>query len=88
MKTLKTLTLFAALVLGIMAQAGAGLYNITFDDGHGDVGSGQIDVEMANNYYYAVSGFLTVAGGKAIGDWNLFTAPENGRIRESLVAEG
>jgi hypothetical protein len=86
MKTLKTLTLFAALVLGIMAQAGAGLYNITFDDGHGDVGSGQIDVEMANNYYYAVSGFLTVAGGKAIGDWNLFTAPENASYPKYLTS--
>ena len=86
MKTLKTLTLFAALVLGIMTQAGAGLYNITFDDGNGDVGSGQIDVEMANNYYYAVSGSLTVAGGKASGGWNLFTAGGNASYPNYLTS--
>jgi hypothetical protein len=77
MKTFKTLTLFAGLVLGITIQAGAGLYRIAFNDGNGTVGSGQIDVERANNIYYAVSGSLAVTAGRAIGDWNLFTAVGN-----------
>jgi hypothetical protein len=74
MKPLKTLTLQAALALGVTTQAGAGLYYITFNDGIGDVGSGQIDVELANNYYYAASGYLMVTAGQAIGNWNLYTA--------------
>ncbi len=86
MKTLKTLTLLAALVLGTTTQAGAGLYCITFNDGNGDVGSGQIDVEMANNHDYAVSGSLTVAGGKASGGWNLFTAGGNASYPNYLTS--
>jgi hypothetical protein len=74
MKTLKTLALLAVLALGITAQAGAGLYDITFNDGSGNVGSGQIDVELANNIYYAASGSLTVTAGQAIGNWSLYTA--------------
>jgi hypothetical protein len=52
----------------------ASLYLITFDDGNGNVGSGQIDVESANNYFYAVSGSLAVTAGQALGDWTLYTA--------------
>ena len=74
MKTLKTLAVLAALVLGIRAKVSAGLYNITFNDGNGNVGSGQIDVEPGINYYYAASGALIVTAGQAIGDWNLYTA--------------
>jgi hypothetical protein len=74
MKPLKTLTLPAALALGITTQAGAGLYTIAFNDGNGNVGSGQIDVELAINNYYAASGSLTVTAGPAIGNWNLYTA--------------
>jgi hypothetical protein len=74
LKPLKALTPLAALALGITTQAGAGLYIITFNDGKGDVGSGQIDVEMANSNYYAANGSLTVTAGMATGDWNLYTA--------------
>lgn len=74
MKTLKTLALLAVLALGITAQVGAGLYDITFNDGSGNAGSGQIDVELANNIYYAASGSLTVTAGQAIGNWSLYTA--------------
>ena len=74
MKPHKTLTLLAALVLGIAVQAGAGLYTIAFNDGNGNVGSGQIDVELANNIHYAASGSLSVTAGQAIGNWNLYTA--------------
>ena len=77
MRTLKTLTLLAALVLGITTQAGAALYNIAFNDGKGNVGSGQIDVQLANNNYYASSGSLTVMSGQALGQWDLFTAAGN-----------
>src|ERR1700690_3630341 len=74
MRTLKALTLLAVLVLGITTRAGAVLFNITFNDGNGNVGSGQIDVELANSIYYAASGSLTVTAGQAIGNWNLYTA--------------
>jgi hypothetical protein len=73
----ETLTLLAALVLGIAPQAGAGLFNISFNDGSGDIGSGQIDVALDNNNnnYYAASGSLTVTGtGTAAGNWTLYTA--------------
>lgn len=76
-KVLTTLALLAALVFGVTTQASAGLYCITFNDGNGDIGYGQIDVELANNNYHAVSGSLTVTAGRAIGDWNLFTAGGN-----------
>ena len=45
----------------------AGLYGITFDDGNGNAGSGQIDVEGG----YAVSGSFDVTSGAAIGVWTL-----------------
>ncbi len=77
MKTLKILILFTALVSGMRTQAGTGLYRIAFNDGNGDVGFGQIDVQPANNNYYAVSGVLTVTAGPAMGDWNLFTTGGN-----------
>jgi len=75
MKPLKTLTLLVALALGVTTEAGAALYNINFNDGKGDVGSGQIDVLPDNNNYYAASGLLIVTSGQAIGDWTLYTAP-------------
>ena len=74
MRKLKTLSLLAAVFLGITTQASAVLFNITFNDGNGNVGSGQIDVELANSIYYAASGSLTVTAGQAIGNWNLYTA--------------
>ena len=45
----------------------AGLYGITFDDGNGNAGSGQIDVEGG----YAISGSFDVTSGAAIGVWTL-----------------
>jgi len=52
----------------------AGLYEITFNDGNVNVGSGQIDVEFSGNNYYAASGYLNVTAGAAIGAWILYTA--------------
>jgi hypothetical protein len=77
MKTLKIPILFAFLALGTTPQAGAGLYTITFNDGNGDSGSGQIDVESANNSFYAADGYLRVIAGTASGFWTLYTG---GRI--------
>ena len=50
------------------------LYNITFNNGNGDVGFGQIDVALADNNYYAATGSLTVTAGLATGNWTLHTA--------------
>ena len=74
MKTLMIPILFAFLALGMAPQAGAALYTITFNDGHGDFGSGRIDVESANNNFYAAGGFLLVTAGAATGNWTLYTA--------------
>jgi hypothetical protein len=52
----------------------AALYEITFNDRNVNVGSGQIDVEFANNNFYAASGSLDVTAGAAIGAWTLYTA--------------
>ena len=65
---------FASLVLAVSPKAGAGLYNITFDDGNGNIGSGQIDVETANNNCSACAGYLNVTAGEAAGEWTLYTA--------------
>jgi hypothetical protein len=62
------------LVCGLAHRAGASLYGITFNDGQGDSGSGQIDVQQANNNYYASSGYLTVDSGGAAGNWTLYSA--------------
>jgi hypothetical protein len=68
----------------------AALYGITFDDGNGNVGSGQIDVESANNNFYAAGGYLDVTAGEAIGAWTLYiaggTTPYPGYIRSPLNA--
>ena len=61
--------------MGIATRAGATLYDINFNDGNGDVGSGQIDVvESAGDNYYASSGDLDVTAGAASGNWNLYAA--------------
>lgn len=73
-KTIKTLTLLAALAVGITPQAGAGLYGITFSEpANGDYGSGTIDVENG----FAVSGTFNVTSGPAaaLGVWTLYPAP-------------
>jgi hypothetical protein len=70
----RTLLWAVVLVCGLAYRAGACLYGITFDDSQGDSGSGQIDVEQANNNYYASSGFLTVNSGGAAGNWTLCSA--------------
>jgi len=57
------------------SRAGAALYDITFNDGNGNIGAGQVDVQSAgNNNFYAYSGYLNVTAGGASGVWNLYTA--------------
>jgi hypothetical protein len=68
------LVLIASLLLGVANQAGASLYLLTFNDGHGDAGSGQIDVQCANNMSTACSGYLQVTTGGATGLWTLYCA--------------
>jgi hypothetical protein len=65
--------LLAALLSGANSAV-AGIYEITFNDGQGDVGAGQIDVESGNNCNYACSGYLNVTSGGAAGNWSLYTA--------------
>jgi hypothetical protein len=75
MKTNLITTFGAFLALSLATQADAGLYDITFDDGNGNIGSGQIDVESAgNSLYYAASGYLDLTSGGASGNWDLYTA--------------
>jgi hypothetical protein len=74
LKFFKVSILVVSLAFGVSNLASAGLYQITFDDGHGDSGYGQIDVEAANNNCYASSGYLNVTAGGAAGDWILYTA--------------
>jgi hypothetical protein len=64
----------SALALCIATPVGAALYEITFNDGGANAGSGQIDVESANNNSYAASGYLDVTAGQALGDWVLYAA--------------
>lgn len=76
MRAFKIALLFATLAIGFTIQAGAGLYDITFNDGNGNAGSGQVDVECANNNFYACSGYLNITSGGATGDWTLYAAGE------------
>ena len=69
--------LCAVLTAVLTTQADAAIYAITFNDGKGNVGSGQINVLSANNSYYAASGYLDVTGGGASGIWTLYTARGN-----------
>ena len=68
----------------------AALYGITFNDRDINVDSGQIDVESANNNYYAADGYLDVTAGEAIGTWVLYvsggTTPYPGDITSPLNA--
>jgi len=64
----------ASLVLGLTTPAGASLYDINFNDGNGNSGSGQIDVESANNNFYAASGYLNLTTGGTSGEWLLYVS--------------
>jgi len=58
-----------------ITRAGGALYDITFDDGNGNVGSGKVDVQPAgNNIFYAASGYLDMTAGGASGSWSLYGA--------------
>lgn len=71
-KTAKSSGFALLLTLGIVAQAGAELFNITFDLGQGDTGSGQIDVVTGTNgNSFAASGYLNISSGQAAGNWSL-----------------
>jgi len=73
-RTLFGICFLLAALIGGANPAVAGIYQITFNDGQGDSGSGQIDVESGNNCNYACSGYLNVTSGGAAGNWSLYTA--------------
>jgi hypothetical protein len=77
-------------LLALTSVSRAALYEITFNDGKGNVGSGQIDVESASGNSYAASGSLDVTAGQALGDWTLYTTggttPYPGYITSPLNA--
>lgn len=70
----KAVLLLVFLAFGVANQAGATLVNISFNDGHGDVGSGILNITGAGNTFQAVGGYLDVTSGGAVGHWNLYTA--------------
>jgi len=75
MKVFEACILTWLLVVGIVTQANAAPFNITFDLGQGDIGSGQIDVlPDSNGNFFAASGFLTISSGAAAGNWSLYSA--------------
>lgn len=63
------------LSLALVIPASATPFNITFDLGQGDTGSGQIDVvpDLGGNLF-AASGYLTISSGAAVGNWSLYSA--------------
>src|SRR5262245_28237787 len=62
----KVVLLLVFLAFGVANQAGAILVNISFNDGHGDVGSGVMNITGANNTFQAVGGYLDVTSGGAV----------------------
>lgn len=75
MKTLKAATLILSLASGILTQAGAAVFDISFNLGGGVTGSGLLNVLQATNgSYFAASGNVAISGGTAAGNWTLYTA--------------
>jgi len=70
---LGVIAILAALFTLTSASRG-GLYLITFTDGGGNVGTGQIDIEGG----YAAGGSFDVTAGAAIGAWFLYVAGGTG----------
>jgi hypothetical protein len=74
-KTLNITMLCGVVALCLTTQARAEFYDITFDDGSGNIGSGKVDVQSAgNNLFYAASGYLEIQAGGASGIWDLYSA--------------
>ncbi|HNQ73884.1 MAG TPA: hypothetical protein PKN95_09805 [Verrucomicrobiota bacterium] len=70
----KALWLPLALILGLSQPSKAAWYDITFDLGSGNTGTGQFEVfTNSPSQFYAASGFLTISGGPAAGNWTLYT---------------
>jgi hypothetical protein len=77
----------ALLALSAFASVSrAALYVISFNDGNGNVGSGQIDVESASGNSYAASGSLDVTAGQALGNWTLYVDKGNTTFPDSLLS--
>ena len=75
MKTIKASILTILLTLEISIRADAAPFEITFDLGQGDTGSGQIEIlQNTNGNFFAASGYLTISSGAAAGNWSLYSA--------------
>lgn len=75
MRTCKASILTILLALEIALQADAAPFDITFDLGQGDTGSGQIDIlPDLNGNFFAASGYLNIGSGAAAGNWSLYSA--------------
>jgi len=74
-KATKASILTLLLALGIVTQAGAAPFSITFDLGSGVTGSGLINIlQGTNGSSFAASGSLTISSGAAAGNWSLYSA--------------
>jgi hypothetical protein len=89
MKVLKVAILLSSLVLGITHQASATFYDINFDLGAGNIGTGQFQVQAnIDDTYYASSGTLDISGGAAAGIWTLYAAGGNTTFPDYLTSPG
>ncbi len=89
MKVLKAAILLASLVLGITHQASATYFDINFDLGSGNIGTGQFQVQTnINDTFYASSGSLDISGGAAAGIWTLYAAGGNTTFPNRLTSPG
>lgn len=84
-RVLKFFLIFTALTPGNTATSRAALYEIAFNDGNGNVGAGQIDVESSGQNFYAASGSLTMTG-SAGGEWTLYTAGGHANFPDFLTS--
>jgi hypothetical protein len=89
MKVLKAELFLSFLVLGITHQASATFFDVNFDLGSGNIGTGQFQVQTnIDNTFYASSGSLDISGGAAGGTWTLYTAGASTTFPNFLTSPG
>ena len=89
MKVFKAAILLSSLVLGITHQAIAQYFDINFDLGAGNIGTGQFQVQAnIDNTFYASSGTLDISGGAAAGTWTLYTEDGSTTFPSYLASPG
>lgn len=89
MKVFKAAILLSSLILGINHQASAQYFDINFDLGAGNIGTGQFQVQVnIDDTYYASSGTLDISGGAAAGLWTLYAAGGSTTFPDYLTSPG